>query len=62
MVGGGLASPQENMWCVNVWECAHECVCLQSWKSDHLELEGQAIVSCPTWVLGSKLGSFAKAT
>lgn len=46
-----------------VYPCGnvHECGRLQSRKSDHLELEGQAIVSCLTRVLGSKLGSFARA-
>lgn len=47
-----------------IWICAHEWECAnrdQERVSDLLGLKLQAVVSCVTWVLGSKLKSSGKA-
>lgn len=42
--------------------CALRCRCLErSEVSDPLELELQVVVNHAVWVLGTKLGSFARA-
>lgn len=43
---------------VSVYVCAHRS---QKRVSDPLELEWQAVLSCPMWVLGTKLESFGGA-
>lgn len=49
---------------VSVWEYVHVSAGAQGGQKrslDLLELEAQVVVSCPTWVLGTKLGPSERA-
>jgi len=45
-----------------MWVCEHACRCHGGQKraSDPLELELQAVVNCPIWVLGATLEASAR--
>lgn len=49
--------------CIYMWVCTCECSAYRSQREvcDFLELELQAVVSCYMWVLGTDLGSSARA-
>lgn len=46
-----------------VWVCTQKCRCHWRLKAlEPLELELETVVSCPVWVLGTKLKSYGRAT
>lgn len=48
---------------IRVWVCTHECPCLRRTEaSDTPELESQAIVSCPVWMLAAEPGASSVRT